>query len=389
MGKKKVNVGVMEPHYHAAFFYAVCKICNRPYVNLTIFAREKVWDQALAHDAYLGEGCKVITIPDMDDYQKFVQCFIDAEKKSDIEVLFLNTLMESHKRLRAWKDFQPKGKLILTAHAVNAWFGKSWRINFSRPLYQMPYFIWSSMRSRPYFRKHILPKVYAINVDYRPSIGYTEHLVGHDLPVYSIPAAFYKENNGVVENDKVHFVIPGAIEKLRRDYDMLLDVFAEFPEVQLTLLGIAKGRYGKYVVDKCRHIKNIVCTGEYASEENYMSTMNSCDMIVSPLNKATCGHGAIEEWAGWSKSFNPPFNAIEYGKPLLIPSYYPVDEELKDSTVFYEFYNEGDIRDKIRFAIDTIDVLKKKAKTNAEKYYSLSALQTYFDNMIEEVMSND
>ena len=382
----KINIGIMELYYHSRFLHTMCKICKRPYTDVTVFTTEKIWSEVTKHDIN-SSMYDVVLKPHFMNHRDFIEHICKICNNFNIMILFINTIRENYVYLKDYKNFNPKAKVILTIHNVNSWLGKGLHFNFSKSFHTIPYFILDSMISRQYIKKYLLPKIYAFNGIYPPLVRYISSL-GFDKPVFNFPFYFHE---GITitkrRDDKIVFVIPGSIDKKRKDYHMVLDVFENFTdEVMLILLGRPIASYGKSVVKRCKKMKNVVFFEDYVPEEEYHAIMStSCDFILAEIRERSCGLGVIEEIAGKTKAFSPPFEAISHGKPLIISSRYPIDDRLKTST--FKFSNRNELKEVIDSIAEMNNIagLKEAAKNNAKKF-SLPFFQSYFDKVLKEVI---
>jgi len=90
------------------------------------------------------------------------------------------------------------------------------------------------------------------------------------------------------------FIIPGKIQRKRRDYASVLDYFARKQVIgkrwELVLLGKPDGLYGRYVTNCAQKInlaagvEKVKCFDHYVSKEEFDREMHKATHILAPLN---------------------------------------------------------------------------------------------------------
>lgn len=371
------------------FFYTMARICKTKDTNVTLFTTNKIFSLMEKHlktkDKY-----NIVLKGENESINSFLKR-VEQTCNEEIDLLFINTIQESLKDLPHYFRFKPKCKTILTIHNVNAFLSKKITINIKKPLRTL-----DTILSSIIIQKNILPKFNGIVV--YPSIK--EYIVTNKMyskEVFTLPFTFYDENKSRKadkQDKKIKFVVIGAIEKQRRDYDIVLDafekLFKKFPnDISLCLLGRPVGSYGQQVIRRCKKMKergyNIQFFEEFVPEETFSKVLMESTVILSPTKPETRGLGVIKETYGVSKASGALCEAIQNAKPSIVPSELNIMKELRSSTLKYDSQKRlHDVIENLIVDRGKLEDIKKEACKNSE-HFSLDILQKYFT---DEILNN-
>jgi len=138
--------------------------------------------------------------------------------------------------------------------------------------------------------------------------------------------------------------IPGMIDSTRRNYSELLEALNTLPEgrkkqIKLTLLGKPVGDYGSTIIERAKDLQRDGMKLEYYTDwipfDTFTRKLNSTDVLVSPLHRQRPIDGFVEEY-GKSKYSGAISDAISYGTPLLLPSWFEVPERTEPGVHTYQ-----------------------------------------------------
>ena len=371
------------------FFYTMARICKTKDTNVTLFTTNKIFSLIEKHlekkDQY-----NIILKEENESINSFLKR-VERICNEEIDILFINTIQESLKDLPHYFRFKPKCKMILTIHNVNAFLSKKITVNIKKPLRTL-----DTILSSIIIQKNVLPKFNGIVV--YPSIkNYIVTNKMYSKEVFTLPFTFYdekKSRKADKQDKKIKFVVAGAIEKQRRDYDFVLDtfenLFKKFPnDISLCLLGRPVGNYGQQIIKRCKKIKekgyDIQFFEEFVPEETFSKILMKSTIIFSPTRLETRGLGVIKETYGISKASGVLSEAIQHGKPSIVPSELNIMKELRSSTLNY------DSQEKLENIIENLIVDRKKLEDTKKeafknsKHFSLDILQKYFT---DEILNN-
>jgi len=389
---EKKNIGILEFHYHVKYLYTLAKIVKLNNTNVTVFTTPELFSKVKTYLKNDLDDYEIILKKEEEGMSSFLKRVENICTKK-IDLLFINTIQKSMLDFPRFLRFKPSCKMILTIHTANAWFSKKPQLDL-----KMIFRTVDTNISTFFGRFLILPKFNAINVIYSPIKDFIIRKTDWDKPVFTIPFGFYENEIDyklVKKNDnKLVFVLPGQIEEHRRDYDVVLDAFEKIfqrhnEKIRLILLGYPVGLYGKRILKRCEEFKekgyNLSYYHNFIPEEEYDLEVKSVDFIILPIKILTHGIGVTKEYYGITKGNAGVFEAIQYGKPMIVPADFNMIKNLESSTMRY--LNIDDLIDKIENLISN----KKEANAyislalkNANSF-SIEVLQKYFR---EEILEN-
>lgn len=164
-------------------------------------------------------------------------------------------------------------------------------------------------------------------------------------PIFWLPPVFYEPPLRYKNPTSVHtIVVPGSIDKRRRNYHLTLQVIQEMLDRQVSVKWIFAGRpmedYGAEIIEKAKELNaigaNILCYQEAIPENEFQQIIAACSLILSPLVSSTTIHDNIGEVYGESKGSGNVYDAIRHAKPLIIPSAVTVPKEIRSGCIIYQ-----------------------------------------------------
>jgi len=214
----------------------------------------------------------------------------DAKKQSNnLDLLFINTIQPTPWDIFNWIK-KLNCKTIWTIHEVNTDFK---------------------------FSKILLKKFDAISVPLQLLKEYIIKEKNYNNNIFTIPFMLHEK---CYPNTNNTYVVPGRIEKFRRDYDSVFDMISK--DQKWCFLGEPIGTYGTEIIKKCSEYNskgyNIKYFTGFVPASTYENILKGCNTIVSPLKKQTIGTNKLcKETYGKSKICGAFFEAIKYGKPFM------------------------------------------------------------------------
>jgi len=146
------------------------------------------------------------------------------------------------------------------------------------------------------------------------------------LTVYKNSSSFYK------------IIIPGIISNKRRNYDELIkvikNVLSKRTDFKFILLGriVSKELIVPLTRLKQQFPQNIQFFSSYIEQELFEKYVIESDIILAPIRKNVDSNP--QEQYGLTKASGIEFDAYKYKKPILIPSFYEIQNENIDVTYF-------------------------------------------------------
>ncbi|GAB3691616.1 hypothetical protein GCM10028857_29210 [Salinarchaeum chitinilyticum] len=134
------------------------------------------------------------------------------------------------------------------------------------------------------------------------------------------------------------------IDSTRRDYHELIDALDKLPrgqleKVELVLLGKPIGKYGSTVIKRTESLKDDGMGLEYYTDwiptDTFERKLRATDFLVSPLRTQRTIDGFTEQY-GTTKGSGAISDAISYGTPLMLPSWFDVPERAEPAIHTYK-----------------------------------------------------
>jgi hypothetical protein len=260
--------------------------------------------------------------------------------------------------------FRPLGKLVVNLHE------------------------WGFLEKQNSLRDKLLKRM-VLKADELASLTYKQVDVLRSLfpskKVSMVSHGFYKNEEFQIKkkSDKIIFCIPGGISLLRRNYEMVLDVFVSLgrnTSYELRLAGspvLVTQEGGDKVLELLKKYKNqlsLYWYDNYLSDEELEYELQMADVLLSPNNENVD--------YGITKATGTFFLMLEYGKPTIFPSFLKEFNDLYniENGIFYykdkiEFQNiiASFLENKIN-----VKELTKKMQDELAGKYSIHALSKYF-----------
>ena len=363
-----MNIGIFEKeHFEVA--YPMLRICDKPEHQLTVFVDETTYERLLD---LLGDDFKryqwVVQQNNVSNRQ-FVSSIHDVCKKNKIEILFLNTVSNNYIFYALLAKRLPLTKVIVTIHDANNFFRSTFSVNVRRSI-------------RHVGKKLLDRYTYAYNTLGDSVREYLIKSIGVKKKVYCIPGAVYEVNPGKIKDlssgEQLKIVVPGTIDKRRRDYDFVFSLMKRINEhhlpVHIVLLGTANDEYGENILKQSEEYstnhKNITYySGKLVNQEEYDRQLRDCHFIFIPSVIKTMISDNIEETYGLTKSSGNIYDAVKHGKPMIIPAALKINTNLETGVMKYD--NLDQLVELLKTMIlgnENYNQLSAKARINSEAY---------------------
>ena len=247
-------------------------------------------------------------------------------------LFFINTIPNNHYLFARLIKQLKNIRVIVTIHDINCMFRAKWSFNPKQLL-------------RRSGKKSIVRGVKEFNVISDTMIPYLAEKSGGKKVIHNIPGSvFEKKHKEVVIENFIHLVIPGSVDRKRRNYEEVF-ALAELAEnrkinLQITILGGHRDEYGKSVIKKSRdYSSTIVSFNSYdtdvVAQDEFDNQMNLAHFIYIPsvIHTAICDN--IQETYGVTKSSGSIFDVVKHAKPFIIPQQLKVPANLESSGFRY------------------------------------------------------
>jgi hypothetical protein len=232
---------------------------------------------------------------------------------------------------------QLKGvRIILTLHDVNTFF----QHKFSSSLRRLV---------RITGKKLLVKQVQEFNVIAMPLVIAVKKHIPPFKKVHCLPGAVFEPGrfpvHGVNKTGLLNVVVPGSIDKKRRDYEVVFTMIealkSESTLVQIILLGAAHGNYGQEILKRAEAFAEAGYQISFyktsvIDQVDYDKALNEADLVFIPSVIQTVISDDITETYGSTKSSGTLFDVVRHAKPFIIPKALAIDAFLEQSAFRYE-----------------------------------------------------
>jgi hypothetical protein len=298
-----------------------------------------------------------------------------AYKFSGVEVQysFLNTIYSDFNDAITWLSMFSYGHIVLTIHNANFWLMKGTRYKlFKRPRNEQH----KAMLRLVELSASVL--VLSENVK-----KYIESKYKPKKNIVVFPYSVYEGFRGNTTGDCITIAVPGVIERTRRDYELVLNVFQELDskKFKLKLLGPPIGDYGNEIVAKCLELKKKGYLIDLLEDpKHFEHEISDATVILAPINIHTSFAG-IEETYGVSKESGVIFDVVRYAMPAILPKSLHVPADISNAILRYNTADELKVQIVSLTEHSTLEKLKEKAVTVSQNYSIDAVSKKLFEDL--------
>ena len=329
-----MRIGIFEIH-HFEGAYPLVKLFDTPSNEVVIFTTEACRQR-------MSDMMKV----DADKYRwvilqegrfSFFRSLRRQLRQESPDLIFFNTINDNH-LLYVWAMRSiRKSRVIVTVHNINCLFASKLSL-------------WGRQMIRHFGKQLLIRQVKEFNVVADTMLPYLRIKTGGKKRLHSIPAGVYESDFSPVPFSlPLTLVVPGTIDKKRRDYEMVFSLLAAAESkklpVQIILAGGAYGEYGRAILEKAHqlqlhHTKLIVYEESLLPQVEFDKSLNEAHFIFIPSVVSTRICGSIPEVYGQTKSSGNVFDVIRHAKPYISPRSLRVADNLAASGFQYKDIGE-------------------------------------------------
>jgi len=347
------KIGLIELYSHSEVLYNFCTIIIKTEdCQLAVFTQKFIYEDA-PDCLKKSPSIQWFFISKKENHPSFATR--NLEQLNECAVLIFVTIA-SNFRFYSTLNFQ--AKTILLVHNANAVLCPSKSIRLS--LFSFP-IDWLRLCKVLIFRDFYFKKKMLENFDYlslpnRFVYRQVEKngLMPSEKLCRPLPFAFFEgKHQSIAVIEKITIAIPGTITDESRDYELVFKAFKEaIPDfenpIQLALLGRPKGRYGRRIIRQfqsleCGHFE-VTSFQKAVPQQKYDDWLRKSDFLILPL-KRFAKYGIYREKVGFTKISGSVNDMIRFGKPALIPSFYPLEKELQKMVAV--FSDAGQLAEKL------------------------------------------
>lgn len=366
----KIGIFELSSLNHSVMISNWVKVCRANNWDLKIFTSKEIYEQL---DGSVNINKSEIHILKKPSFMEFYKTLGEVNS-CDFTVI---TSLQSY-FLHYLVLLFANTKYILTTHNINTWFtpkaGKSIKT-------LLKYFV----------RFCFKLKVKGFLVNSKNMLNYVSGKIEIKKPITYLPFSLktmHEECTLVEEEPKNYSVVyPGMVSVKRKDYQLFLELAANFPDVSFILLG--KTIYSEGAGDVVNQIqenqlKNVIYYDDFVSQEEFSQVMKQSHIIFSYIN-VNYNNDGVTEIYGTSKDSGVSYLMTEYCLPLFINNPFKNFTHLNEGTLYYDNYNQlSDSLKKITDNDGSYKNLKKSIYFNANNdniaYYS-NQMKLFIDSL--------
>lgn len=329
-----MKVAIFET-YHAEAAYPVIKLFDNGKNKLTIFSYEESYqylEQLLQDDI---KKFNWIVKKKQQSKISFIRTIFQHTKKHKIELVYLNTISDNFIFYALLILLLRKVRVIVTIHAVNNLFDHHFSLHPRRII-------------RTLGKKLLIIVTREFNVISTPSVKYLKSKLPKDKIVHCVPNAVFEELNvrqtQPLPTECINIVIPGTVEKRRRNYDQVFELMKKLIESKITFtitfLGKLHEHYGQQILARSKawnaKYSNIYYyDGDGVDQSEFDRVMASATILFLPLEIETIFDDNIVEICGTSSTSGNITEVIRHAKPFIIPKLMAIDPVLEKACFRY------------------------------------------------------
>ena len=330
-----MKAGIFETH-HAEAAYPVIRLFDNGTNQLTIFSYEEA-DQHLQQ--LLQDDIKKFNWIKKKRRQSkisFIRTIYRETKKQKIELLYLNTISNNFIFYAVLILLLRKVRVIVTIHAVNNFFDHRFSLSPRRMV-------------REAGKKLLIIVTREYNVLSTPPVKYLQSKLPKGKKVHCVPNAVFEEllirQTQPLTTECINIVVPGTVEKRRRNYDHVFDLMKKLVESKITFTMVFLGKLyedsGQEILARSK-TWNEKYNNLYYYEDGEVNQlefdriMASATILFLPLEIETIFDDDITEICGTSTTSGNITEVIRHAKPFIIPKLLAIDPLLERACFRYD-----------------------------------------------------
>jgi glycosyltransferase involved in cell wall biosynthesis len=330
-----MKIAIFETeHFEGAF--PVIKLFDMPGNQITILTSEETHKRFtdLFQENSARYQWQIISGPNK---FSFFYSLYKSLKKLNPDILYINTISNNHLLYAKILWLLPVKRIVLTVHDINCLFESRSSRNFRKAVIH-----WG--------KRWLIKQVNEFNVVSDTMTSYLQTKT-KQKKTHCIPGAVFEGNHSPqVMREPLRIVVPGSLDKRRRDYEQVFElaILADKEKVRLeiVLLGGYSDEYGAAIIERAatfhsNHCKMISYNINVVNQDEFDRQMNAAHFVFIPsvINTHICGD--IPETYGITKSSGNIFDVIKHAKPFIVPSGLTISVNLQTSC--YKYSSPADV----------------------------------------------
>ena len=321
-----MKIGIFETeHFEAA--YPVIRLFDMPSNQLVIFttpASFSMLNQLLKEDMHRYEW----VVAEQQPRRKFFRQLEHMVTAHRLQLFYINTISSNHILFARLIRRLPGVRVVLTVHDINCMFRSRWS--------------WQPRKLVQHIgKKALIRQVQEFNVISDTMVHHLVQQTGVQKQVHQVPGAVFENRQAnLTINDHIHLVVPGTIDKKRRDYDQVFALLQmaekEALPVHITLLGAPVDEYGHEMMRRARAYQG-ACTRllyydtAIVQQDEFDKQLSSAHFLYIPSVVETAICSGIPATYGLTKSSGNIFDAVKHARPFIAPAHLTIPPALESS----------------------------------------------------------
>lgn len=370
-----MNIAIFETeHFEGAF--PVIKLFDMPGNEITIYTSPATHrrfsdlfgdNTSRYHWAILPTGGKL----------RFFLSLYKKLKKQKPDLLYINTISDNHLLYALVLRFLSLKRIVLTVHDINCLFESRPSWNFRQAIIHRG-------------KKALTKRVDEFNVVSDTMTPYLRQKT-KGKSTYAIPGAVFEgRHSPQMINAPLRIVVPGSLDKRRRDYEQVF-ALAEAANkhnlsLQIILLGGYSDDYGKAIRERAAKQQEGFCKilsyeTQVVDQHEFDRQMDAAHFVWIPSVIDTTICGDIPETYGITKSSGNIFDVIKHAKPFIVPAGLTIAPDLQTSCFKYNTIPEIiHFLEKLMTSRSEYDLRQKNALQNSG-YYTIEQVRERNKNL--------
>ncbi|MBL7740195.1 MAG: glycosyltransferase [Chitinophagaceae bacterium] len=321
-------------HFEGAF--PVIKLFDKPGNEITVITSEETHKRFIDLFGNNASRYRWSVLPAAGKLRFFFLLYKKL-KKDRPDLLYINTISNNHLLYALVLSALSLNRVVMTVHDINCLFESRFRWNFRQAIIHRG-------------KKWLIKKVHEFNVVSDTMLPYLQTKT-NNKPAHNVPGAVFENNYHPQDTGStLRIVVPGSLDKRRRDYEQVFELAAladkERLELQIILLGGYFDRYGKGIITRSHALisafSEIFCyKTKVVGQDEFDKQMNDAHFVFIPSVVHTHICGDIPETYGITKSSGNMFDVIKHAKPFIVPEKLTISRQLESSC--YKYHHIGDI----------------------------------------------
>jgi hypothetical protein len=324
-----MKIAIFEKeHFEGAF--PVIKLFDGPGNEITILTSAETHQRFL--DLFGNEAGKfkwrILRVGSKLGY--FYSLYKDLQQQKP-DILYINTISDNHLLYAFVLKMLRLKKVVMTVHDINCLFESKTSWNLRKAVIHSG-------------KKRLIKRVNEFNVVADTMTPYLETKT-KGKRTHNIPGAVFENQYSPQHiSNALKIVVPGSLDKRRRDYEQVFELASIADKEKLTLdlilLGGFSDEHGKSIINRAARFQSGCCriiayNTHIIDQHEFDRQMDEAHFVFIPSVVDTKICGDIPETYGLTKSSGNIFDVIKHAKPFIAPAALTISANLQASCFKY------------------------------------------------------